>query len=379
MKVLSEKVAAIASSATMDIADKAKKMAREGIDVISLSIGEPDFDTPQHIKDACCAALARGETHYAPSSGIPELNHAIAEKYRRENHVDCIPEQVISTCGAKHAIYQAMEAVLNPADEVIIMDPAWVSYEPCVQIAGGRVRHYTLDTKTFQVDDRLAEKITQKTKMIIVNTPSNPTGTVLSKKSLAMVGDLCEEYDLIALSDEIYEKLIYEKEHISLASIGDMGHRTITVNGFSKAYAMTGWRLGYAIAPPDIIRQMLKIQQHGVSHPTTFVMWGGVAALTGDQKCVGDMRAEFARRKHYLADELPTLDFEAAPMDGAFYAFIRVPGDDVETAQSWLSQAHVAVTPGSAFYAPRWVRLSYTTAMPRLNEALTRIRSCQVA
>jgi aspartate aminotransferase len=298
MKVLSEKVASIASSATMDIADQAKKMARQGIDVISLSIGEPDFHTPSHIRDACCEALARGETHYAPSGGIPELTRAIVEKYRAENRVECGPEQVIATCGAKHAIYQAMEAVINPSDEVILMDPAWVSYEPCVQISGGRVRHYRVNS-AFQVDDALSEKITQKTKMIVVNTPGNPSGTVLTRASLRLIADLCEDYDLIALSDEIYEKLIYEKEHVSLATLGDMAQRTITVNGFSKAYAMTGWRLGYAIAPVAIARQMLKIQQHTVSHPTTFVMWAGIAALKGDQQCVEEMRREFDTRRHF--------------------------------------------------------------------------------
>ncbi|MDD1675570.1 MAG: aminotransferase class I/II-fold pyridoxal phosphate-dependent enzyme, partial [Methanomicrobiales archaeon] len=276
-----------------------------------------------------------------------------------------------------HAIYQAMEAVINPSDEVIIMDPAWVSYEPCVQMAGGKVRHYRMNERTLQVDDSLAEKITQKTKMIVVNSPSNPTGTVLTRESLAIVADLCEDFDLIALSDEIYEKLIYEKTHISLAGIGDMVHRTITVNGFSKAYAMTGWRLGYAIAPLDIIRQMLKIQQHGVSHPATFVMWAGVAALKGDQRCVEEMRLEFDRRRRYLMTELPRIGRETAPMDGAFYAFVRVPGDDVEIARSWLEDAHVAVTPGTAFYAPGWVRLSYATALPRLKEAMARIRSHQ--
>ncbi len=374
MKVLSEKVASIASSATMDIADQAKKMVRQGIDVISLSIGEPDFPTPSHIRDACCEALARGETHYAPSSGIPELTRAIAEKYRIENHVEYAPEQVIATCGAKHAIYQAMEAAINPSDEVILMDPAWVSYEPCVQISGGRVRHYRVNS-TFQVDDALSEKVTQKTKMIVVNSPGNPSGTVLTKSSLRIIADLCEDYDLLALSDEIYEKLIYEKEHVSLATLGDMAQRTITVNGFSKAYAMTGWRLGYAIAPVALARQMLKIQQHTVSHPTTFVMWAGIAALKGDQRCVEEMRREFDARRHYLMEALPEFATEVAPMDGAFYAFIRVPGDDVEIASSWLSKAHVAVTPGSAFYAPGWVRISYATSLPRLTEAMDRIRT----
>jgi aspartate aminotransferase len=378
MKVLSEKVAAIASSATMDIADQAKTMAREGIDVISLSIGEPDFDTPQHIKNACCNALGRGETHYAPSRGIPELTRAIADKYRVENHVECAAEQVIVTCGAKHAIYQAMEAVINSGDEVIIMDPAWVSYEPCVQMAGGRVRHYHLEEKTFQIEDAIADKISHKTKMIVINSPANPSGSVFTRASLKIIADLCEDYDLIALSDEIYEKLTYGKGHVSLASIGDMGEHTVTVNGFSKAYAMTGWRLGYAIAPSAIIRQMVKIQQHTVSHPTTFVMWGGIAALKGNQQCVEDMRQEFERRRQYLLERLPALGLETGPMDGAFYAFVRVPGDDVDVAKSWLSRAHVAVTPGTAFYAPGWIRLSYATALPRLEEALSRISQVQI-
>jgi len=375
MKVLSEKVAAIASSATMDVADQAKKMIREGIDIISLSIGEPDFDTPQHIKEACIAALQRGEIHYAPSGGIPELIQAIIEKCKRDNGIVCHPEEVIATCGAKHAIYQGMEATINSGDEVVIIDPAWVSYEPCVQMAGGKVRHYPLNTTTFQLDDTLSDKITQKTKMIVVNSPSNPTGTVFNSSSMRLVADLCEDYDLIAMSDEIYEKLVYGKVHQSLACIGDMGHRTITINGFSKAYAMTGWRLGYAIGPREIIRQMVKVQQHGVSHPTTFVMWGGVAALTGDQSCVESMRSEFDRRRRYLLNELRIMGFEMAPADGAFYAFIRVPGDDIEVARSWLLNAHVAVTPGNAFYSPTWIRISYATALPKLEEALQRIRT----
>ncbi|MDD1717523.1 MAG: aminotransferase class I/II-fold pyridoxal phosphate-dependent enzyme, partial [Methanoregulaceae archaeon] len=254
MKELSGKVAGIASSATMEIADTARRMQREGVDVISLSIGEPDFDTPQHIKDACIAALLRGETHYAPSNGIPELISAIASKTTRENGFSCGTDQVIVTAGGKGAIYEAMEAVVDRQDEVLLIDPCWVSYEPCVQLAGGRAVHQTVNSRTFQLDDNLLERISQKTRMVVVNSPSNPSGAVLDRRSLTLVADICTDYDLYALSDEIYEKLIYGKEHISLASIGDMACRTITVNGFSKAYAMTGWRLGYAVAPVAVIR-----------------------------------------------------------------------------------------------------------------------------
>jgi len=374
MRPLSEKIAGVVESATIAISNKAKKMQREGIDVISMSIGEPDFDTPRHIKEACIDAINRGETHYAPSNGIPELTSAISEKITNENHVPCTPQQVIVTCGAKDAIYEAMEAVLNPGDEIIILTPAWVSYEPCVQIAGGKVVKHAINPKTFQLDDSLLERVNAKTKMIVVNSPSNPTGAVFDTKSMKLVADLCTDYDIYAMSDEIYEKMIYGKEHISLASIGDMAHRTITINGFSKAYAMTGWRLGYAVAPLEIIREMSKVQQHSVSQATTFAMWGGVAALKGDQTCVEEMRKEFDRRRRYIISELNLMGYETAPADGAFYAFVRVAGDDMEVATRWLEKGHVAATPGSAFYAPGWIRLSYAISMEKLKEAMIRIR-----
>ena len=374
MKALSNKVSGIASSATLEIADRAKAMARQGIDVISLSIGEPDFDTPQHIRDACCESIRRGDTHYAPSRGIPELLQAIAGKIQAENRFPCSPEQVIATAGAKHAIAMAMEACLNPNDEVILLDPAWVSYEPCVQLAGGRVVHHRLNPKTFQPDDSLLDRVTGRTKMIVVNSPSNPTGSVFDKAAMKLIADLCTDYELLAMSDEIYEKLIYGKEHISLASIGDMAGSTITINGFSKAYAMTGWRLGYAVAPVEVIRQMTKVQQHGVTHPATFVMWAGVTALTGDQAPVQAMKQEFENRRNYLMDEFAQMKVQMAPADGAFYAFINARGDDVEVSEHWLNRAHVAVTPGTAFYAPGWIRISYATAMPRLKEAMARIK-----
>jgi len=375
MKPLSEKIARVAPSATLAISDKAKKMQRDGIDVISLSIGEPDFDTPRHIRNACIDALNRGETHYAPSNGIPELLNAISKKITSENHFSCSPEHVIVTCGAKDAIYEAMEAVLNPGDETILLTPAWVSYEPCVQIAGGKIVKHPVNTKTFQLDDSLLERINDKTKMIVVNSPSNPSGAVFNLKSMKLVADICQDHDVFALSDEIYENLVYGRKHISLAAIDDMAQRTITVNGFSKSYAMTGWRLGYAVAPKDIIRQMSKVQQHSVSQAATFAMWGAVAALEGDQSCVKEMRDEFDRRRKYIISELNEMGYETAPADGAFYAFVKVPGDDMKIADRWLVEGHVATTPGSAFDAPGWIRLSYAASMEKLVEAMQRIRS----
>jgi aspartate aminotransferase len=373
MRGLSEKIAAIAPSATIEISNAAKRMAQEGVDVISLSIGEPDFDTPAHIKDACIEALRRGETHYAPSTGIPALTKAIAEKLNRENGIPAKPDEVIVTCGAKDAIYEAMEAVLNPGDEVLILDPSWVSYEPCARLAGAAARHHALSTETFQVDDSLLEAVGARTKMIVVNTPSNPSGAVLNGASLRLIADICRDHDLYALSDEIYEKLVYGEEHISLASLPEMAERTITINGFSKAYAMTGWRIGYAAAPRPILRQMEKVQQHTISSPTTFAMVGAVAALEGPQDCVESMRREFERRRDYLIPALRDLGYATAPADGAFYAYVRVEGDDMAIARSWLRDAHVAVTPGTAFGTPGWLRLSYATSMKNLKEAVGRI------
>ncbi|WP_321505676.1 pyridoxal phosphate-dependent aminotransferase [uncultured Methanoregula sp.] len=374
MKPLSAKIAGVTESATIAISNKAKEMQRQGTDVISLSIGEPDFATPQHITDACIDALRRGETHYAPSNGIPELTAAISEKITKENHFPCTSQQVIVACGAKDAIYEAMEAVLNPGDETIILTPAWVSYEPCVQIAGGKAVKHAVNQKTFQIDDSVLERVNKKTKMIVVNSPSNPSGVVLDKKSMQLVADICQDNDIYAMSDEIYEKMVYGREHISLASLGDMARRTITINGFSKAYAMTGWRLGYAVAPLEIIKAMSKVQQHSISQATTFAMWGGVAALNGDQSCVEEMRKEFDRRRKYIIAELKKMGYETAPADGAFYAFVKIEGDDMEVASRWLDKGHVAATPGSAFDAPGWIRLSYATSMDRLKEAMGRIK-----
>jgi len=373
MRPLSGKIGNIAPSATISIAAQAKALQAKGIDVISLSLGEPDFDTPAHITEAAIAALRAGKTHYAPGRGIPELLSAIAEKISRENNIPCTSDQVIVTCGAKSAIHGSCEAVLNAGDEAIILDPSWVSYEPCVQIAGGKPVHVPLSGTNFQPDDRLTEAITEKTRMIIVNSPSNPSGAVLERDSLKMIADLCIDHDLIAVSDEIYEKLIYGKVHSSLGSFPDMSERTITVNGFSKVYAMTGWRLGYAVAPDPILKQMDTFQQHTTSQAATFAMYGGVAALTGSQDCVTEMRDEFERRRDNVLLGLSDIGFEVCPPDGAFYTFIKVQDDDMKVTSEWLEKGRVAVTPGSAFNTPGWVRMSYAASQEQLDTAIERI------
>ena len=373
MRRLSEKISQIPASATIEISDKARRMKADGRDVISLSIGEPDFDTPAHITEACIEALKTGKTHYEASQGLLELREAISEKLNRENGIPANPSGIVVACGAKNNISEAMEACLNPGDEVIILSPSWVSYEPTVLMAGGNPVHHSLNEKDFQADDTLLEKISKNTKMLVFNTPSNPTGSVLNKNSITLLKDICEDNDIIALSDEIYEKLIYDKEHISIASMGNMHERTITVNGFSKAYAMTGWRLGYAHAPADITKLMTKVQQHTISHPASFAMWGGVAALKGDQLCVENMRLEFDRRRRYLTGALNNLGYRTAPADGAFYAFVKVEGDDIQICSEWLEKGLVATTPGSAFNAPGWIRISYAAGMDTLKEAVRRI------
>ena len=374
MKKLSEKISRIPPSATMEITDKARRMKAQGKDVISLSIGEPDFDTPAHITEACINALKSGKTHYEASQGLLELREAVCEKLARDNGITATPDEIVVACGAKNNLSEAMEACLNPQDEAIILDPSWVSYEPMILIAGAKPVHHSLNLKTFQLDDTILEKVNKNTKMLIFTTPSNPTGSVLNKESLTLIKDICEDNDIIACADEIYEKLIYGgRKHLSVAAMGDMHERTITVNGFSKAYAMTGWRLGYSHAPSAITKTMTKVQQHTTSQATTFAMWGGVAALRGDQTCVEDMRKQFELRRNYLIGALNDIGYQTAPAEGAFYAFIKVDGDDLAIANRWLEEGLVASTPGTAFNAPGWIRISYAAGMDTLKEAVRRI------
>ena len=374
MKKLSEKISRIPPSATMEITDKARRMKAQGKDVISLSIGEPDFDTPAHITEACINALKSGKTHYEASQGLLELREAICDKLAKDNGITATPNEVVVACGAKNNLSEAMEACLNPQDEAIILDPSWVSYEPMIMLAGAKPVHHSLNLKNFQLDDTILEKVNKNTTMLIFTTPSNPTGSVLNRDSLTLIKDICEDNDIIACADEIYEKLVYGgRKHLSIAAMGDMHERTITVNGFSKAYAMTGWRLGYSHAPLEITKTMTKVQQHTTSQATTFAMWGGVAALRGDQTCVEDMRKQFELRRNYLIGALNDIGYQTAPAEGAFYAFIRVDGDDLAIANRWLEEGLVASTPGTAFNAPGWIRISYAAGMDTLKEAVRRI------
>ncbi|HOT94933.1 MAG TPA: pyridoxal phosphate-dependent aminotransferase [Methanoregulaceae archaeon] len=370
---LSSRVGGIAPSATLAIAARAKALQRAGVDVISLSVGEPDFDTPAHITAACIEALRRGETHYAPGTGLPALLEAIAAVSTAQNRIPCSPDRVIVTAGAKDAIHQAMQAVLNPGDEVIVLTPDWVSYGPCIRLADGVPVFVPVDPTTFQLTDALLEAVTDRTRMIVVNSPSNPSGAVLDRHSLGLVADVCRDNGIVALSDEIYDRLVYGVPCVSLASLAGMEDLTVTINGFSKAYAMTGWRLGWALGPKPVIDYMARVQSHTTSQAVTFVMHGGLAALTGDQSPVEEMRRAFDQRRRYVLGRLAGMGYRTAPADGAFYAFVEVGGDDVAVASRWLDEARVAVTPGSAFHAPGWLRISYATSLPRLEEAMDRV------
>ncbi|HHV23970.1 MAG TPA: pyridoxal phosphate-dependent aminotransferase [Methanosarcina sp.] len=373
----SSRLKRVEESATIRISNIANRMIKEGTDVINFSLGEPDFNTPKNICDAAAKAMYEGKTRYAPSAGIPELRAAIAEKLRTENNLDVTEAGVLVTPGAKQGIFEIMMGVLDDGDEAILFDPAWVTYDACVRFAGAEtVWVPTVPEKGFIPDD-FADYITDKTRLIVVNSPGNPTGGVFGKKTLQCISDLAIDHDLTVVSDEIYEKTIYEREHISIGSFDGMQERTITVNGFSKAYAMTGWRLGYLTAPPEILKLLLKIQSHSVSSATTFVQYGGLEALQGPQDSVKAMVDRFKVRRDVLVDGLNKMGLECKKPDGAFYAFANVSeyGNGTEVAERLLREAQVAVTPGIAFGSSgeNFIRVSYATSIDRIREALERL------
>jgi aspartate aminotransferase len=366
----------IEQSATIKISERANELKRKGIEVINFGLGEPDFTTPKHISDAAKQALDRGYTHYAPSAGLPELRKAIAEKLRVENHLKVQPSNIIVTPGTKQAIYEAAMSLLEKGDEVILFDPAWVSYEAIIKLSGAKV--VWSSTYCNSLITELLEKVSRKTKLLVINSPSNPSGAVLSKQELRAIADIAIDRDLYVLSDEVYEKIIYNKEHYSIGSIDGMEDRTITINGFSKSYAMTGWRLGYAAAPEEIFEAMLKIQQHSVSSAASFVQYGGLAALTSSQECVKEMVAEFKARRDLIVKHLNQMGLNYIKPDGAFYVFVNIAhlGSSIEVAEKLLNKAHIAVTPGAPFgpESSEYIRISYATSQVNINEGMHRMK-----
>ncbi|WP_316558411.1 pyridoxal phosphate-dependent aminotransferase [Methanimicrococcus hongohii] len=376
--MISSRIERVEESATIKSSKRAKNMIASGVDVINFTLGEPDFDTPRNITDATYRAMLAGETHYSAVAGIPELRSAIADKLRSENGIPTASENVMVTPGAKLAIFESMMTLIEDGDEVLLFDPAWVSYDACVKMAGGKTVWIETDSeKNYFSKKDLLEYITDKTKMIVINTPCNPTGAVYDKNQLKEIADLAIDHDFLVMSDEMYEKIIYDKKNYSIASFDNMHERTITINGFSKAYAMTGWRLGYMDAPQHIFKSLEKIQSHTISNVTTFVQYGGVEALTGPQDELHKMQAAFKERRGVLIEGLRKLGLKCPMPDGAFYAYPDVSefGSGEEITDRLLEEAHVAVSPGIAFgeSGKNNIRISYAASVEKIQEALVRM------
>ncbi len=376
MTAFAARIERVEPSATLAISSVAKELRAEGADVVDLSVGEPDFPTPAPIVEAGIAAMRDGHTGYTAPRGIPSLREAIATELATDG-LAYDPDQIIVTPGGKQALYEVFQTVVDDGDEVVLLDPAWVSYEAMAKLAGGTLRRVDLTTSNFKLEpalDELTTAISDETRLLVVNTPSNPTGMVYTDDALAAVRDLAVDHDVTVISDEIYKRITYGRTPASLATLDGMADRTITVNGFSKTYAMTGWRLGYLAGPTDIIDQAAKLQSHSVSCATNFVQHAGVAALTDVDDEVDEMVTAFEDRRDHLIDRLEDAGAHVpAVPDGAFYLMVPVVGDDLETCETAIQEAHVATTPGSAFGAPGYARLSYANSTDRIDEALDRL------
>jgi len=394
-RMLSQRALNAAPSPTLAITAKANALKAQGKDVVSFGAGEPDFDTPQNVKDAAVAALARGDTKYTPSSGTVALKDAIAAKLKRDNGLTYSRNEIIVSCGAKHSIYNLMQALLDPGDEVVIPSPYWVSYPEQVKLADGVPVVVASDENTgfLTSASQIESALTPRTKMVVINSPSNPTGAVYTPQALRDISDLCVGRGVYLMSDEIYEKILYTgSEFVSPASFGEDAKRlTITINGFSKAHSMTGWRLGYAAADLDIVAAMSKIQDQSTSNPTSITQAAGVEALNGPQASVETMRRAFQERRDYIVAALndipgvgclrPGGAFYVFPNVSALYGKSWVPEGDAprtlggsdDLAAYLLEGWGVAVVPGSGFGADANIRLSYATSMENIQKGVARI------
>ncbi len=388
--MIAERAKRVKPSPTLQMNAKAKELKAKGVDVLSFSVGEPDFDTPEHIKEAAIRALKDGKTKYTPVDGIPELKEAIAAKLKRDNGLDYTGDEIIVSCGAKHSLYNIAQAILSPGDEVIIPSPYWVSYPAQVLLNDGEpVIVETTEEEGFVLNpESLKERITPKTKAVILNYPSNPTGLTYTVDALTTIAEIALRHNLYIISDEIYEKLLYDGlKHTSIASLSkEVKERTLLVNGLSKAYSMTGWRIGYTAGPKDVIKAMTKIQSQSTSNPTSIAQWAAVEALNGPQDFLQEMLTEFDARRRILVDGLNALDGISCRMPtGAFYAFPNVKGvfgkkagereikDSSSLTMYLLEEAKVAAVPGIAFGAEGYIRISYATSRENIKEGLKRI------
>ncbi|MCM8769165.1 MAG: pyridoxal phosphate-dependent aminotransferase [Candidatus Omnitrophica bacterium] len=374
---VSLKAKEIQPSATLSVNKKARQLQQQGIEVINLSVGEPDFDTPEEIKLAAEQSLKEGFTKYTDSSGILELREAICEKLYRENSLAYLPDEIVVSNGAKHSLFNLMMAILNPGDEVVIPAPYWVSYPEMVKLAGGQPVICARNERFTVELNHLRELITPKTKAFILNSPSNPTGVVYTKKELEDLAQLLLSREILCISDEIYEKIIFDgKAAISIASLSsEIKDRCIVVNGFSKTFSMTGWRLGYLAAPRDIAKAVANIQSQTTSNPVSFVQKAALVALKQNEKLYQPMVAEFARRRDYLIKNLPNQVIYPRP-DGAFYFFLslgKIPSEQLATRL--LEKYQIAVVPGKDFGADHFIRISFATSLDNLEKACQRLQA----
>ena len=372
-----DRVERVSPSATLAISNKASALEAEGVDVVDLSVGEPDFDTPQNIKDAAEQALEDGKTGYTTSQGIPELRAAIAEKLAGDGLDFYGPENVMVTPGGKQALYEVFQTLIDDGDEVVLLDPAWVSYEAMAKLAGGELTRVDTAQYDFRLEDALGdltEAVTDDTELLVVNSPANPTGAVYAETALEGVRDIAVKHDVTVISDEIYKEITYDgATATSLGTFAGMRDRTVTLNGFSKAYAMTGWRLGYFAAPEEVVDQAGKVHSHSVSCAVNFVQHAGIEALENTDDAVAEMREAFAERRDMLLDLLRDHGVTVPEPQGAFYMMPAVADDDQAWCERAIEDAHVATVPGSAFGSPGYARISYANSKERLREAVARL------
>ncbi|MDP2912496.1 MAG: pyridoxal phosphate-dependent aminotransferase, partial [Candidatus Omnitrophota bacterium] len=358
-----------------------KEMAKQGIDVVSLAAGEPDFDTPEHVKAAAIKAIEAGFTKYTPSSGMPELREAIAREFKKDKGVDYEPSQIVVSNGAKHSLYNIFQALVDEGEEVLIPSPYWLSYPAMVGMAGGKsVFVQTEPASNFKITGKdLRSKITNRTRCLILNSPSNPTGAVYTRDELKMIADIALEHKFFVISDEIYGKLVYDNvECPSIASLGDgIRDRTITVDGVSKSYSMTGWRIGYAAGPLGVMKAISNLQSHATSNPCSISQKAALEALSGNQECVEKMRKEFEKRRDIMVSRINSMKkIICIKPAGAFYVFCDISKlriGSVKLANRLLEEAGVAVIPGEPFGADSFIRLSFATSTEKITKGLDRI------
>lgn len=378
---LAARVGEVPPSITLAIAAKAKAMKAEGIDVCSLSTGEPDFDTPEHVKAAAKQALDEGKTKYGPVTGEPLLKAAIARKLRDDNNLNYQPENIIVTNGGKHSLYNLMMALIDPGDEVIIPAPYWLSYPEMVKLASGKPVIVRTDASTgYKITpEQLSRAITPKTKLFVLNSPSNPTGMVYTSAEIKALAEVIVDRDILVVADEIYEKIIYDgAQHVSIGSLGkEIFDRTLISSGFAKAYSMTGWRIGYLAGPIELIKATSTIQGHSTSNVCTFAQYGAIAALESSQESVEKMRQAFAERRQVIFELLDAVPgISCIKPDGAFYMFVNISKtgmNSLEFCDAFLEQQQVAVIPGIAFGADDHIRLSYATDLGTIKKAVERL------